>query len=85
MNHIQHHVERHMFTLLQDKRQVAYLSYRPGPGSWDIEHTVVDPACRGQGLARLLVDAAIAEAARQNIRLSASCSYAAAVLARQKP
>ncbi len=85
MNHIQHHAERHMFTLLQDKRQAGYLSYRPGPGGWDIEHTVIDPAYRGQGLARLLVDAAIAEAARQNIRLSASCSYAAAVLARQKP
>jgi len=45
-----------------------------------IMHTVVDPAYRGQGIAKALVDAVVAYAQANNIRIKPVCSYAAKVL-----
>ena len=52
------------------------------PGEYCIDHTFVDPALRGQGMADKLVRAAVDEIGRRGGRVRATCSYAAAWLAR---
>lgn len=85
MNTVNYFPEKQKFSLLQDSGEAGYLTYRIENGSWDIDHTVINPAYRGKGLARVLVEAAAAEAAKQNVALTASCDYAAAVLAKRQP
>ncbi|QEY24651.1 GNAT family N-acetyltransferase [Neisseria animalis] len=48
----------------------------------DITHTGVNPAYQGRGLARVLVEAAMAEAEQSGWTMAASCDYAHGVLAR---
>lgn len=76
--------EKHRFITEQDGRQSGILEYSDtGAGIWNIHHTEVDPGFRGQGIAKILVEAAAAEAEKRHIRLSATCSYAQKVLQRQ--
>ncbi|UOO83007.1 N-acetyltransferase [Uruburuella testudinis] len=84
MNQITHHPDTQRFTLTHNgDEQAGYLTYRIiSNGRWDINHTVIRPPLRGRGLARLLVEAAIAEAEKQHIRLQASCGYADIILQR---
>lgn len=71
------------FFLSRDGRRVAEMTYRRlAPDRILIEHTEVEPALRGGGVARQLLDAAVAWARQEGIRISASCSYAVAQLAR---
>lgn len=65
--------------MLGDK-EVGYLTYSIDNGTLDIEHTVVDPSMRGQGIARKLVEKADEFTKAEGLRIAASCSYAANVL-----
>ena len=47
-----------------------------------VDHTHVDPALRGHGIARQLLDAAVAWARQTNTKISASCSYVVVQFAR---
>ena len=49
-----------------------------------IDHTEVDPALRGQGIARRLLDAAVAWARQTGTRITPRCSYAVVQFARDK-
>lgn len=42
----------------------------------DINHTFVDDSLRGQGIASQLMEAVAAKAARENLKLIPTCSYA---------
>lgn len=82
MHQISFRPERLCFIAEQEGRQSGILEYSDtGSGAWNIHHTEVDPEFRGQGVAKLLVEAAAAEAAKQGIRLTASCDYAHKMLA----
>ena len=81
MNNIQYDAAKCHFSFTQNGHEVGYLTYRLLGSTWEINHTVVSPKHQGQGLARQLVEAAIAEAKTQNIGLQASCSYADKILA----
>lgn len=71
------------FFLARDGRRIAEMTYRRlGPAHILIDHTEVDVALRGRGVARQLLDAAVAWARSNGIRISASCSYAVVQLAR---
>ena len=83
MNTIQYDAARRRFTLNQNNHEAGYLTYRLLDSGWDIDHTIVLPDFQGQGLARQLVEAALAEAKKQNIRVQASCSYADKILKEQ--
>jgi len=49
-----------------------------------IDHTEVDPALRGQGVARRLLDAAVAWARQTGTSITPRCSYAVVQFARDK-
>ncbi|SIS56535.1 GNAT family N-acetyltransferase [Alicyclobacillus vulcanalis] len=70
---VQHGVELHD----ESGERIGYVSCTDrGDGVWTIDHTVVDPAYQGQGLAAKLVDELVAMARENNVKLLPICSYA---------
>ncbi len=57
---------------------------RHGAGPMEIDHTWVDPRARGQGLARQLVDAGVAYARAEGLRVLPLCSYVVRVFAEDR-
>lgn len=45
-------------------------------GAWDLEHTIVDPAYGGQGLAGKLVHELAQKAREKGVKIVPTCSYA---------
>ncbi len=77
------HGNRGSFFMEVQGRRVAELTYgRTSAGVANIDHTEVDSSLRGQGVARLLLDAAVRWARETHTQLTATCSYAAAQFAR---
>lgn len=62
---------------MEDRGQrIGEMTYRRlGSARILIDHTFVDPALRGRGVARQLLDAAVDWARRTDTRISATCSY----------
>lgn len=58
-----------------DGEVAGYASYTTVDGVRVFDHTVVDPAFQGRGLAGVLVDRAIADVTAQGGRFAATCSY----------
>jgi uncharacterized protein len=74
---------RGVFALDRDGRRVAEMTYlRFDDARVQVDHTYVDPALRGQGVARQLLDAAVAWARQTNTKISATCSYVVVQFAR---
>jgi len=74
---------RGVFALDRDGRRVAEMTYRRlGDSRVQVDHTHVDPSLRGHGVARQLLDAAVAWARQTNTKLSATCSYVVVQFAR---
>jgi predicted GNAT family acetyltransferase len=72
-----------VFALEREGRRVAEMTYRRlGPSRVLVDHTHVDSSLRGQGVARQLLDAAVAWARRTNTKISATCSYVVVQFAR---
>lgn len=71
------------FVLSLGGRGVGELLYAArGPGVVAVNHTEVDPSLRGSGAAKQLVEAVVAWARAENVKLVPRCSYVRAVLAR---
>jgi predicted GNAT family acetyltransferase len=76
---------RGMFVLERDGTRVAEMTYRRiGDTRILIDHTEVDVGLRGHGVARQLLDAAVAWARRTQTKISASCHYVVAQFARDQ-
>ena len=74
---------RGAFFVEQGGRRVAELTYeREGGDRANLQHTQVSDALRGRGVARLLVDAAVAWARASDTRLVPLCPYAKAIFDR---
>jgi predicted GNAT family acetyltransferase len=74
---------RGAFTINRDGRRVAGMTYvRRDRSVIVIDHTFVEPELRGQGIARQLLDAAVAWARQNSASIVPECSYARAVFAR---
>jgi uncharacterized protein len=72
-----------VFALDKNGSRVAEMTYRRlGESRILVDHTHVDPALRGHGVARQLLDAAVAWARQTNTRISATCSYVVVQFAR---
>ncbi|SRR5260221_8487309 len=87
-NEIRH--EDGTFFIEEGGRRIAELNYRRagatrlGQSTAIIYHTWVDPALRGGGEARRLVDAAAQWARAGNLKLSPACSYVRALFTRSR-
>ena len=65
-------------------QEVGYCSYSVDGDVWVLEHTVVDPAYKGHGLARKLVDAVVTAASDSHVKILPLCSYAASLFQKDK-
>ena len=74
-----------VFFVEKDGARIAEMTYqRLGESRVVIDHTFVDPSLRGKGVARQLLDAAVAWARSTRTKLSATCSYVVLQFARDK-
>ena len=71
---ITHHPERHRFEI-QENGITAYVEYRPYTRGLNLIHTIVPPALQGQGIAALLVKAAMNYAREHQLKVIPSCPY----------
>ncbi len=70
---------RGAFFVAKEGVRLAEMTYsRTGPALVIIDHTEVHEALRGLGVARKLLDAAVAWARDTKTRITATCPYAAA-------
>jgi uncharacterized protein len=70
---------RGAFFVERDGARIAEMSYvRAGPDQVIIDHTEVHEVLRGKGVARMLLDAAVAWAREAGVQVRATCPYARA-------
>ncbi|PPF41779.1 N-acetyltransferase [Pseudoclavibacter sp. AY1F1] len=81
-NSVQHQQDRSRFALNDgDGTELGYLSYVTTADAIVIDHTVVDPAYQGQGLAAVLTDAALTTLGEQSaLTIVPQCPYVAAFI-----
>ena len=70
------------FHLQHGDRRVGYLDYSLSGDTMRIHYVEVDPALRGTGLGRRLIDEAVAWARQERRRIVPICGYARSVLQR---
>jgi uncharacterized protein len=64
------------FTIERDGQRIGLMTYsRNGGARITIDHTEVDPALRGGGIARRLLDAAVAWARQTGTKITPRCAY----------
>jgi predicted GNAT family acetyltransferase len=74
---------RGRFSIERDGKLLAELTYsRANAGLVIIDHTMVMPQLEGKGVARRLLDAAVAWARETSTKVMATCSYASVQFAR---
>jgi predicted GNAT family acetyltransferase len=79
------HGKRGMFFIESDGARVAELTYqKTGESRIVIDHTEVQVNLRGRGVARSLLDAAVAWARQNNTKISATCPYVIGQFARDR-
>jgi predicted GNAT family acetyltransferase len=79
---VEHRPADHCFVAQVDGGE-AVLIYEPvGDGVLDLEHTIVPPEARGEGVGDALVRAAIGYARKEGVGLVPTCPYVAAWLKR---
>lgn len=71
------------FLLERSGAQVGELDYVRDGGVLSIDHTRVDPALRGAGEGARLVEAAVALARAEGLKVRPACSFARALFARR--
>ncbi len=65
------------FEVLVDGELGGILGYRLADGVIDLQHTLVMPAFRGQGLAGLLAERAFEDARAQGLKVLPTCPFVA--------
>ncbi|RXK17506.1 GNAT family N-acetyltransferase [Macrococcus sp. DPC7161] len=79
MNEIQH-IDK-QFIIGEIEHPKAFLSYfESGDKEISIDHTVVSPELRGQGIAKQLVDEAVKYAKAHDLKIVPICSYVRKVI-----
>jgi len=73
---------RGAFVMKRDGRQLGELTYTIAGKRMTIHHTGVEPALRGTGAAKKLVDAAVQWARAENLTIASRCDYASALFAK---
>ena len=65
------------FEIAVDGELAGYLAYSLGDGVIDLQHTVVIPSFRGQGLAGQLAERAFEDTRAQGLKVIPSCPFVA--------
>ena len=73
--------ELHRFEIAENGH-LAFANYRTHDGRYVLTHVEADPELRGTGAAARLMEAIIAHARANNLKLVPRCSYAVAWFAR---
>jgi predicted GNAT family acetyltransferase len=81
---ISHNLAAHAFECVAQGHR-CFAEYELADGTMRMTHTVVHPDLRGQGIAAALVEAALAYAESQSLKVVPLCSYVRAYLQRHKP
>jgi uncharacterized protein len=77
--------DRGSFSIHRDGARIGLMTYQRGDATnIIIDHTEVDPALRGGGIARRLLDAAVAWARQTHTRITPHCSYVVVQFTRDK-
>ncbi|MFF0817570.1 GNAT family N-acetyltransferase [Rhodococcus sp. NPDC003318] len=79
---IEHKPEQNRFEIFVDDRVAGHADYTVFGEVRDFDHTVTDPAFRGQGLAGKLVAAALDATRADGLKIATSCSYVDTFVAR---
>ncbi|AZA12842.1 GNAT family N-acetyltransferase [Corynebacterium choanae] len=69
--------QQHRYYLSVDDKAAAYVQFVAEDGVWDLQHTVVDPSFRGQGLSKQLIAAVLEEARAKSVKVKPTCSAVA--------
>jgi len=69
------------FEVIEEGAKVGEMTYtQAGPGRITIDHTEVDPSQNGKGLGKKLVDAGVAFARENGLKIVPLCPFAKRVL-----
>ncbi len=71
------HPDRRRYEVTEDDELVGLTTYRLSEGVIDLDHTEVDPARRGRGLAAVLVGAVLDDARSRGLAVLPHCPYVA--------
>ena len=75
MTQIVHLADQSRWEAQEGDRSIGYLSYELDGGVLDLQHTVVDPAARGQGLGGRLVEEALQYARAEDLLVRPTCPF----------
>jgi Predicted acetyltransferase len=79
------HEENSRFYFVDEGKEAGEVTFTsPFENVLSIDHTFVDPAYRGQKLARQLIQAVVDKAVREHKKIIPACSYAQAQFRRVK-
>ena len=79
---VSHDAARHRFTAQTDDGEAVLAYAEAGDGVLDLQHTVVPPGARGEGVGDALVRAAVAHARAEGLQLIPTCPFVEAWLRR---
>ena len=71
---IEHKPEEHRYVISVGDKQAGFADYRENGDVRDFNHTVIDPAFRGQGLSGKLIKAALDDTRAAGKTIIPSCS-----------
>ena len=83
MVEVSHNHERHRYEATVDGDLAGFASYRVRGNDVFFDHTAVDPAYRGRGIAHELVEEAVADVRAQGRRPVGVCPFVLGVLERE--
>lgn len=72
---ITHQPEQQRYVITVDGVEAGFAAYQDAGGSRDFDHTVVDSAFGGQGLAGKVVEHALSDTAAGGLGIIPTCSY----------
>ncbi|WP_295629676.1 GNAT family N-acetyltransferase [uncultured Corynebacterium sp.] len=71
---IDHDEAGHRYVIVVDGKEAGFAAYEPVEGALNFNHTVVDPAFRGQGLSKPLIQAALDDVRLNGGKIIPTCS-----------
>lgn len=72
---IERHNERDSYVITDEGKEAGFVHFIQGDGEITFDHTNIDPAFGGKGLASTLVEAALTDATARGSRIIPVCSY----------